>query len=225
VSLNALPGDRILLCSDGLSNELTNDTLARLASAPAALQDSVNQLVAAANRAGGRDNISVVLLEFDEVSVAATEIKKTVSTRPPPVVHSSRTSSSRVYRGHRRFTWRVWASLLLFLLVLAGGVAVVHWYAYSTYYLGLDGRTVAIYQGQPKGVLWFKPTKVLDTSYSLAQILPANRPAMRATISEPTLSAALNYAAYLHSEWTTVHSITTTTTTTTLGTTTTVKAG
>jgi hypothetical protein len=90
-----------------------------------------------------------------------------------------------------------------FVLVLAGAVGVVHWYAYSTYYLGLDGRTVAVYQGQPKGVLWFKPVKVLDTSYSLAQILPANRPAMRATISEPTLTAAINYAAYLHSQWVT----------------------
>jgi hypothetical protein len=215
VSLNALPGDRILLCSDGLSNELTNDTLARLASSPTPLAESVDQLVAAANRAGGRDNISVILLEFDEVSVAATEIKKTVSTRPPPVVHSSRVTSSHVYRGHRRFTWRVWAGVLVFVLVLAGGVGVVHWYAYSTYYLGLDGRTVAVYQGQPKGVLWFKPVKVLDTSYSLAQILPANRPAMRATISEATLTAAINYAAYLHSQWVTVHSVTTTTTTTT----------
>jgi PPM family protein phosphatase len=226
VSLKALPGDRILLCSDGLSNELTNDTLARLASSPVPLQESVTQLVAAANRAGGRDNISVILLEFDDVSVAATEIKKTVSTRPPPVTHSSRPTSARVHRGHRRFTWRVWASLLVFVLVLAGGVAVVHWYAYSTYYLGLDGRTIAIYQGQPKGVLWFKPVKVTDTSYSLAQILPANRPAMRATISEPTLSEALNYAAYLNGLWTKAHAVVTTTTTlkTSAPTTTTVKA-
>ena len=68
-SINASPGDRILLCSDGLSNELDADTLARLASAPNGLEFAVESLVSAAKVAGGHDNISVILLEFDEVNV------------------------------------------------------------------------------------------------------------------------------------------------------------
>jgi serine/threonine protein phosphatase PrpC len=82
VSLNAEPGDRILLCSDGLSNELDNDTLARLSSVPFTLEESVAQLMESAREAGGRDNISAVLLEFDEVEVAAEPIKRTVTMAP-----------------------------------------------------------------------------------------------------------------------------------------------
>ena len=85
MSLHALAGDRILLCSDGLSNELDSDTLARLASAPYSLEEAVVQLVQSAKEAGGRDNITAVLLEFDEVSVPSIPIKRTISTTTPPV--------------------------------------------------------------------------------------------------------------------------------------------
>ncbi len=227
VSLNALPGDRILLCSDGLSNELSNETLAQLASSPTPLKDSVDQLVAQANQAGGRDNISVILLEFDEVSVATTEIKRTVSTRPPPVVQSSLATSPHVSKRPRRFTWRVWAGTAFFALVLVGAVLVVHWYAYSTYYIGNDAGTMAIYQGQPHGVLWFKPHKVFDTAFPAAQLLSSDQKALNSTISEPTLADALKYATHIRNMWrvhqSVLHAATTTTTTINGVTTTTVK--
>ena len=81
-SISALAGDRVLLCSDGLSNELDGDTLARLASAPNGLEMAVESLVSEAKVAGGRDNISAILLEFDEVNVATFPIQRTMSTAP-----------------------------------------------------------------------------------------------------------------------------------------------
>ena len=48
MSLHVQPGDRILLCSDGLSNELDPDRLAEIASADAPLEDVVRALVQAA---------------------------------------------------------------------------------------------------------------------------------------------------------------------------------
>ena len=51
-----------------------------------------------------------------------------------------------------------------------GAYFIVHWYAYSTYYLGNDAGTVAVYQGQPGGVLWFKPVKVFDTNYQVSTL-------------------------------------------------------
>jgi protein phosphatase len=230
ISLNALPGDRILLCSDGLSNELTNEQLANLASPPTSLKDSVIQLVAGANQAGGHDNISVILLEFDEVSVASTEIKRTVSTRPPPVSQNSRATAVRVASRQRRFTWRVWVGVAFFALVLVGAVFVVRWYAYSTYYIGNDAGTVAIYQGQPHGVLWFKPEKVLDTTFPISQFLPTDRRAVyQGTISAPTLVYALKFITHDHNMWRVNQSkikkaSTTTTTTTSTFVTTTTKA-
>ena len=228
ISLNALPGDRILLCSDGLSNELSNEVLAQLASPPRPLKESVDLLVAEANQAGGRDNISVILLEFDEVSIATTEIKRTVSTRPPPVTQSSRTTPARSSVRPRRLTWRVWAGVALFALVLVGAELVVHWYAYSTYYIGNDAGNIAIYQGQPSGVLWFKPVRVFDTTYPVAQLLPSDQKALDATISEPTLTDALKYATHIRNMWrvhqSTLKKSTTTTITTNNATTTTIKS-
>ena len=58
---DVLPGDVYLLCSDGLSDMLDDDGIARLMLASESLAECATALVAAANEAGGRDNISVVL--------------------------------------------------------------------------------------------------------------------------------------------------------------------
>ena len=216
-SIHAIAGDRILLCSDGLSNELDPDTLARLASAPAGLEFAVESLVSAAMAAGGHDNISVILLEFDEVNVAAAPIHRTMSSAPPPV---ETTRPKGAGRRRRIVTWRVWAATFLFLAVVGGGVAVVHWYAYSTYYLGNDAGTIAVYQGQPNGVLWYRPVVVRYTTYLVSELRPPDVRALDSTISEPTISAALHYAKSLHQEWELTQSDASATTTTTPPTTT-----
>ena len=226
-SIIAMPGDRILLCSDGLSNELSVDSLAKLASAPKSLEDAAAELVMAAKHSGGRDNISVVLLEFDEVNVAANPIKKTVSTKAPPVASSPSPGRARSTRRRRVVTWRVWLGVAMLAGVVAGAVATLHWYAYSSFYLADDAGTVAVYQGQPNGVLWYKPTLVLDLPYSSRQLRNPDIRALRGTISEPTLAAAINVAKYMHTEWLSSHPITpvtTTTTTTVPSVTTTVKS-
>ena len=220
MSLHALAGDRLLLCSDGLSNELGGDTLARLSSAPFTLDEAVVQLVEAAKEAGGRDNITAVLVEFDEVSVTATPIKRTISSVTPPVARAASPTQKR--RKRRRLSWRTPAALLLFAGVVVGAYFTVHWYAYSTYYLGNDAGTVAVYQGQPSGVLWFKPIKVFDTNYHVGALRAAARVQLDQTIGEPTLKAALDYATYLCGEATSCSASTTPTTPTT---TTTVKKG
>ena len=213
MSVIASPGDRVLLCSDGLSNELSPETIAQLASAPVPLEEAVRALIDAARSAGGRDNISAILLEFDEVTNAEPPIKRTVSTARPPAAPTS--NAARHARRGPRFTWRVVAAFTLLLAVIGAGVLVVHWYAYSTYYLAEDTGVIAVYQGQPNGVLWFHPRKVTDTAYHVSQLRPLDRQALSATIAEPTLASALHYAAYLHSAWQLSRPVTPTTTTTT----------
>jgi protein phosphatase len=56
-------GDRYLLCSDGLINEVADEEIARLIVAASDPQAAAEALVAAANAAGGRDNITVVVIE------------------------------------------------------------------------------------------------------------------------------------------------------------------
>ncbi|HEY5439412.1 MAG TPA: PP2C family serine/threonine-protein phosphatase [Acidimicrobiales bacterium] len=223
MTVHAQTGDRLLLCSDGLSNELDNDTLARLSSAPFTLEESVTQLVNAAKETGGRDNITAVLIEFDEVTASARSIQRTMSSATPPVAKSQKADSTGRRRRQRRITWRAPVMLLLLAAVVAGAYFIVHWYAYSTYYLGNDAGTVAVYQGQPNGVLWFKPTKLFDTSYSVSTLRPDFQTQLAQTIPEPTLKAAIDYADYLCGKATAC--IATTVSTTTSTTTTTLKKG
>lgn len=56
-----MPGDVYLLCSDGLSDMLDDATISQLLQACDSLEEAAGALVAAANDAGGKDNISVIL--------------------------------------------------------------------------------------------------------------------------------------------------------------------
>jgi hypothetical protein len=168
-------------------------------------------LVEAAKEAGGRDNITAVLVEFDDVTVASTPIKRTISSTTPPVARAS-TPGSQKRRKRRRLSWRTPAALLIFIGVFVGAYFIVHWYAYSTYYLANDSGTVAVFQGQPGGILWFKPVKVQDTNFLVKNLSPFDRSQLTQTIPEPTRRAAIEYATRISSPSTT----TTTSTTTTL---------
>jgi protein phosphatase len=56
--------DRLLLCSDGLTDMVDEDEIALLLGAPRTADDVAVSLIEAAKRAGGRDNISVIVAWF-----------------------------------------------------------------------------------------------------------------------------------------------------------------
>ena len=58
---DVLPGDTYLLCSDGLSDMLDDESIAQLLMGTETLPEAAGALIDAANDAGGKDNISVVL--------------------------------------------------------------------------------------------------------------------------------------------------------------------
>jgi protein phosphatase len=64
-------GDTLLLCSDGLSDMLSDPQLAQLLLDHDALPDAAAALFGAANDAGGRDNISVILVRAHSTSSGA----------------------------------------------------------------------------------------------------------------------------------------------------------
>lgn len=57
------PGDKILLCTDGLTNMVEDEHIFELVKKESSLEMAAQKLVATANRNGGKDNISVVLVE------------------------------------------------------------------------------------------------------------------------------------------------------------------
>jgi serine/threonine protein phosphatase PrpC len=61
------PGDMLLLCSDGLTTMMADDEIARVVGeAKGDVEKAARGLVAAANARGGEDNITVVMLRFEE---------------------------------------------------------------------------------------------------------------------------------------------------------------
>jgi protein phosphatase len=63
--LEAEPGDIFMLCSDGLTGELSDPTIESLLAATLPLEALCASLVAAANEAGGRDNITCLLVRAE----------------------------------------------------------------------------------------------------------------------------------------------------------------
>jgi protein phosphatase len=59
------PGDIALLCSDGLHSMLHDEQIrAAVTPVPATLEEGARKLIMAANDAGGKDNVSVVLIRY-----------------------------------------------------------------------------------------------------------------------------------------------------------------
>ena len=62
-NLELQTGDMILLCSDGLTNMIEDDIIYRILTNGRSLKNRVEELVETANQNGGKDNISVIVIE------------------------------------------------------------------------------------------------------------------------------------------------------------------
>jgi PPM family protein phosphatase len=62
------PGDLYLMCSDGLSDMVTDEVIARIAGEASGLDQIAGHLVTAANDNGGKDNISVLMIAVNEAA-------------------------------------------------------------------------------------------------------------------------------------------------------------
>lgn len=194
-----LPGDRYLLCSDGLPRELSDDMIAALLRRLADPADAAKQLVEEAKARGGNDNITVVVVDVAETGTApppgadaadaTTVVRAPADAGPPPRRETT-----------RPVTFRVVGFVVLFLLIVGAGVAGVIWYARSAYFVGLRGDQIVIYQGRPGGVLWLKPTVSEVTGYTTADVLPVHVPTLRSGQQETSVSAAKSYVRSLVDE-------------------------
>jgi serine/threonine protein phosphatase PrpC len=82
-------GDRIVLCSDGLSNELSLEELGQVLAAEPDPGDAARRLVEAANAHGGADNITVVVVDVlvGEEGGGAESVVKPIGRRAgPPLI-------------------------------------------------------------------------------------------------------------------------------------------
>lgn len=189
-TLPMLVGDRYVLCSDGLVDEVDDEQIAAILRASSDAQLAADTLVAAANANGGRDNVTVVVVD---VADDAADTATTSATTPP-----SDATTISAPRGSR--VRRLVAALAVVIIVAAGAVAIVGRYARDGYFVGFDGRgddaTLAVFKGRPQRILWFSPTVRIDTDVTRAEVFPA----LAADIDdEPEYDSLAKARAYVES--------------------------
>jgi serine/threonine protein phosphatase PrpC len=167
VDLQTVPaqsGDVFLICSDGLTTMLDDEHIARLLTRAKTLETAARTLVDEANRAGGRDNITVVLFAVadaagaaaglegatligasaEEAGLTATEVRKRAAGE------AARKRREELATKPKRRRLRTALKILVPLLIVAALVAAAIYGNRQVWFLGTDdaGR-VALYRGVP----------------------------------------------------------------------------
>jgi PPM family protein phosphatase len=153
----ARDGDVFLLCSDGLTTMVSDDEIQQILTEARSLRSAVNKLVEAANRGGGRDNITAVAFRVADADAKEGEESATLISRTAEQAGLTgervRAAGDRL-RGRgpmpappRRRRFLGWAVAILAAIVIIGGGFLA---ARSVYFLGTDSQgNVAVYRGLP----------------------------------------------------------------------------
>lgn len=145
-----LDGDRLLLCSDGLTGMVTEDQILAILANSDQPQQAADRLVKAANRAGGIDNISVVVLDaIGEDGEASATPRRRVAPPSPRTI--------------RRWGLRAGLGILLVLVALFAA----RWWIDRQWYVGPADGSVAIYQGIPLTVLGYDLGRAVEVTEDL----------------------------------------------------------
>ncbi len=158
-----IAGDRFMLCSDGLVDEVPPNEIESLCLLQANPGDAANALVAAAKKHGGRDNITVIVI--DALSPAAVPSETTNNDASISTAQPNRSRSAILIGA-------VVLVVALFTLFIVGARN-----ARSGYFLDFDGTQssaeVTVYQGSANGFLWFGPTVAFVSDVSRGDVLSA----------------------------------------------------
>ncbi|HYB22415.1 MAG TPA: Stp1/IreP family PP2C-type Ser/Thr phosphatase [Solirubrobacteraceae bacterium] len=166
--------DVYLLCSDGLTTMLSEREIAATLLAHPRLRDAGEALIAAANQAGGRDNITVVLVRLEEVQLvgeaplygAATMVGVPAVVAPPAATAVASPSAPAAVRrtpraapqrsaarprARRRRPHVRHAGAIVFALVVLGLLGSGAYLALqSVYFIATNSRgLITLYQGLP----------------------------------------------------------------------------
>ncbi|HET7444127.1 MAG TPA: Stp1/IreP family PP2C-type Ser/Thr phosphatase [Solirubrobacterales bacterium] len=169
----AQPGDVFLICSDGLTTMLDDGHIARLLERASSIEAAVRALVDEANRAGGRDNITVVAFRLEDAAAPAREPSADAPTpasegatligasaeeagltatevRRRAAAEAAQKRREELAAKPKRRRLKTAAKILIPLLIVAA-LAYGAWYGNrQVWFLGTDdaGR-VALYRGLP----------------------------------------------------------------------------
>ena len=165
----ARAGDVFMVCSDGLTSMVPEARVRELLAAAGSLEQAGRDLIAAANEAGGRDNITVVLFRLedvdgdgDEQAEYATAEGETLQGGPEGTAAQATTTLAPVREARpieeppprtappRKRRRRVPTGLIVLVVILAIVAAALWTASRAVYFVGVDPQgTVTIYRGLP----------------------------------------------------------------------------
>lgn len=183
-----LPGDRYLLCSDGLSGVVSEETIGNTLREYREPQECVERLVALALRGGGPDNISVIVADATDADIVeSTPVVGGAAARNPDGEAGGQRESTPAARASAlttrppapepagmdepgedrppRHPVRNTLLVLLLLALLGGGL----WYGWSFtqsgYYVGVtEEGQVAVFRGVPGRVAGLELSSLYEAS-------------------------------------------------------------
>ena len=145
-SLEVNDGDRIILCSDGLSSMISDSEIESLSVSSATPQQAADNLVAAALTAGGADNVTVVVVDVVDDGLADAARK-------------------RLAKRVAAFSGVIVSMLLIATLITVSFIR-------GEWYLGINGDTVGLYRGVQGSVLGVSTSELVGTSAVRVSDLP-----------------------------------------------------
>ena len=165
----ARAGDRYLLCSDGLSDPVSHDTIAEALQIPD-VAESADRLIELALRGGGPDNVTVVVADVVDVTshdfgqtqpILAGAVSGDDDQSAPPNTAAGRASAFNPKRNaakrvvpqpeepppRPRSRRRLYLAAAVLILVVLAGLAVAREIIRNNYYVSEHDGTVSIMQG------------------------------------------------------------------------------
>jgi len=224
---DVLPGDRWMLCSDGLSSYVSDDKIQNTLRSFSTVRDAADRLVKESLDQGAPDNVTVVIVDIDDTddssavpvmivgSAAAPLTFEGESGRrplrlPTLLLHPLKSNQAhedshfepesdeyldeliledRRRARRRRITWLV--GIVVIIALIATVLFAGYRWSQSLYYVGADGRTVAIYRGIQQDLGPFSLHSIYsETSVQLDHLPSYTRKTVEDTINASDLSDA-----------------------------------
>jgi protein phosphatase len=209
-----VPGDRLLLCSDGLTGMVQPEEIAATLRRDDDPTRVAHNLVDAANAAGGEDNITVIVVAVTDEAPLRPSVEPVPRLDAVPVDEPTGGDPEPKQR-RARGVGRVVLWVVPILVVIGIAVAAVGWYARRSYYVDVDRGRVTVFKGVPGGLAGWDPTIERRTQLRTDRLRPVDLAAVKDQKHFSSNADAEAFVARLRAHTTTTTTTTTSTTSTT----------
>lgn len=196
-TLDLSEGDRLVICSDGLSGMVSEDEMASVLKQVSDPQSVADQLVDQANEAGGEDNITVIVVDVGAESSSAPEVAAHRSdlgerTVTDPSADTGYHRAVEVAPKKSRWGRRIVATLLILGLLTGAGFYAARYALDNSWFVGVDEQgAVTIYKGIPDEIAGLSLKEVHERSpIEVDQLPDFKRDEVQAGIKVETLDEA-----------------------------------